>query len=140
MAAEQNAGQHPLGVTSGSPQRPAQQLEGPLLTFDLAAELDRLRQEPGYQRGDHGANTLVHEADCRVVLVALKAGARIREHDAAARITVQTITGRVRLRVRDQAVELPTGHLLVLAPNLAHDVEALEESAFLLTFAWVQGR
>ena len=128
------------GVTSGSPQRPPQQLEGPLLTFDLWAELERLRREPAYQHGDNSANTLVHEADCRVVLVALKDGARIREHAAAARITFQTVVGRVRLRVGHHDIQVPTGHLLVLAPNLAHDVEALEESAFLLTFAWVQGQ
>jgi hypothetical protein len=31
---------------------------------------------------------------------------------------------------------LPTGTLLALDQGLPHDVEALEESAFLLTIAW----
>ena len=32
--------------------------------------------------------------------------------------------------------DLPAGTLLTLDQNLPHDVEALEESAFLLTIAW----
>jgi len=32
--------------------------------------------------------------------------------------------------------DLPTGRLLALAQRLLHEVEALEESAFLLTIAW----
>ena len=138
MTREQPVAPGRRGATSGSPQRPAQQLVGPMLTFDLAAELARLRQEPSWQQGDHSANTLVHEDDFRIVLVAMKPRARIQEHAAAARVSVQLIAGRVRLQVGEQSVELSAGGLLVLAPELAHDVEALEESAFLLTLAQVK--
>ena len=52
----------------------------------------------------------------------------------------QTLTGHVRLRVRDETVELPAGHLIALAANTAHDVEALEDSVFLITLAWPSSR
>ena len=129
----------PPGETGGSPQRPAQRLAGPTLTFDLAAELKQLRQEESYRDGDRNARTLVKEGGLRIVLTALKDGARLREHSAPGPVAVQTLDGRVRLHAADETVDLPVGGLLALDGNVVHDVEALEESAFLLTIAWPEG-
>jgi hypothetical protein len=38
--------------------------------------------------------------------------------------------------VGDRVAELTSGHLLALDRSIKHDVEALEDSAFLLTIAW----
>ncbi len=124
------------GATTGSSRRPAEHLAGPLLTFDLAHELERLRREPSYQQGSRNADTLVHEPNFRIVLVAMKPGERLQEHHAAARISIQVLAGRVRLQLLDRTVDLPAGHLLALEASIEHDVEALEESGFLLTLAW----
>jgi hypothetical protein len=40
------------------------------------------------------------------------------------------------LRLPDRTVELSTGQLLVLDRCVPHDVEAEEDSAFLLTMSW----
>jgi hypothetical protein len=40
------------------------------------------------------------------------------------------------VRAEGRTFDLPTGRLLALDHGLPHDVEALEESAFLLTIAW----
>jgi quercetin dioxygenase-like cupin family protein len=136
MAADEAGKAHAPGETTGSPSRAPQQLRGAWLTFDLAAEVGQLRAEPAYLEGDRNANTSVKTPDFRVVLTALRTGARLEEHHAAGRVSVQTITGRLRLRVGAQDVDLPEGQLLVLEPGLAHNVEALETSAFLLTLAW----
>ena len=140
MAKNQGDSHQWRGATSGSPQRPAEQLAGSLLTFDLAQELEQLRREPSYQKGSRNADTLVHQPDFRIVLVAMKSGARLQEHHAAARISVQTLAGRVRLQLLDRTVDLPAGHLLALESSIEHDVAALEESAFLLTLAWEGGQ
>ena len=63
----------------------------------------------------------------------------MKEHRAPGSAVVQTLSGRIRLGLPDQTVELPTGALVVLEPNLPHDVEALEESAFTITIAWPPG-
>jgi len=42
----------------------------------------------------------------------------------------------VRLHLPDRAVDLPAGSLLVLEKALPHDVEAIEDSTFLLTLGW----
>jgi quercetin dioxygenase-like cupin family protein len=140
MAASETGKGHTPGETAGSPMRGPQQLRGSLLTFDLAAEAGQLRAELAYQEGDRNANTLLKEPNARVVLTALRQGARLQEHQTAGWVVIQTISGRIRLHALGQSVDLPSGHLLTLEPNAAHDVEALEESVFLLTLAWASSR
>jgi len=123
----------PAGETSDSPHRSGQPMHGAARAFDLLGELDALRAEPSWQQRDRNAKTLVHEPGFRVVLTALKTGARLGEHASHGQFSVQTITGRLRVHVAGRAVELPTGQLLSVEGGADHDLEALEESAFLLT-------
>jgi quercetin dioxygenase-like cupin family protein len=127
---------HGAGETSGSPQRAAQHLSGAWLAFDLAAEAAQLRYERGYQEGDRNANTLVKASNFRIVLTALRAGARLQAHQTAGAVAIQTIQGQLLLNVGGVQVDLPTGHLLALEPGVAHDVEATADSVFLLTIGW----
>ena len=124
---------HAPGETSGSPQRPPQHLTGSVLVFDLQRELDRLRQEPAWQRGGRNAITLVKESAMRVVLTVMRSGSRLREHAVDGQFTVQTVAGRLRLHLPDGPIELGVGQLASVESGLARDVEALEETAFLLT-------
>jgi quercetin dioxygenase-like cupin family protein len=125
---------HP-GETSGSPERAPQQLAETLQVVDLQAELAQLRLERGYREGERNANTLVKGDNFRIVLTALRAGNRLHEHEAAGWISIQAVAGRLRVHAAGQTVELPSGHLLALAGGIRHDVEALADSAFLLTIA-----
>jgi quercetin dioxygenase-like cupin family protein len=115
-------------------------LAQPLLQFDLAAEIEQLRREESWQRGTgRSSRTIVKQPDFRIVLVAMKAATEMKEHRAEGRISIQTIIGNVRLKLPQQTVEVPAGHLLVLDRCITHDVEAVEESAFLLTICWPEG-
>ena len=131
-------GPRTTGETSESPQRSAQRMHGTALAFDLAAQGDLLRQEASWQRGDRNAKTLVKEPGFRVVLVAMKAGARLAEHAAHEQATVQLLTGHLRIRLTDKVVDVPAGDLVALDAMLGHEVEAVEESVFLLTIATAQ--
>jgi quercetin dioxygenase-like cupin family protein len=109
-------------------------LAQPLLQFDLAAEIEQLRRQESWQRGTgRSSETLVKHPDFRIVLVAMKSNTEMKEHRAEGRISIQTIVGHVRLKLPQQTVEVPAGHLLVLDRCITHDVEAVEESVFLLT-------
>ena len=110
-------------------------LESSVLSFDINAEIDRLRGENAWQ-GGRNSKTLVKHPDFRVVLTVLKSNARLHEHKTAGRISVQAIAGHIRMHVQDNVIDLPAGHILALERALPHDVEALEDSAFLLTIAW----
>jgi quercetin dioxygenase-like cupin family protein len=67
----------------------------------------------------------------------MKPGSYMSHHRAEGPISVQVILGKVRIHLPDDRREdLGPGDLLTLERCLEHDVEALEESAFLLTIAW----
>jgi quercetin dioxygenase-like cupin family protein len=112
-------------------------LSRPLLRFDLTSEVGQLHQDDSWQQASgRNSKTLVKYPDLRIVLLAMKANTRMHEHTAAARISVHTLSGHIRLRLPKQVVELPSGHLLALDQCVPHDVEAAEDSAFLLTLSW----
>jgi quercetin dioxygenase-like cupin family protein len=118
---------------SHSPKHGGRAIEAPLLSFDLQTELEQVRQQPSYRNGDPGGRTLVKQPGLRIVLMALRAGGRLQEHHASGPISVQTIEGRLRLSLPDESVELTAGQLLALESGIRHDVEAIEDSVFLLT-------
>ena len=113
-------------------------MAAPFLEFDLIRELEQLHGERDWNRGQN-AKTLVKYDDCRVVLIVLKAGARLPGHQNNGRISIQTVAGRILVRAEGRTFDLPRGTLLALDQNVPHDVEALEESALLLTIAWPGG-
>ncbi len=112
-------------------------LDTPSLQFDLAKEIKELRKEESWnQETGRSSKTLVKHPDLRIVLILMKANTRIHEHKTTARISVQTISGHIRLRLPNRTVDLPAGNLVALDQCLEHDVEALEESALLLSISW----
>jgi quercetin dioxygenase-like cupin family protein len=118
------------------PARTPRPLTGTALTFDLAAEADRLKTESTWQAEGHNAKTLVKHPDFRVVLIALKPGGRMNEHKTDQCVTIHVLAGRLRLHLPARALELATGALVALEQTVLHDVEALEESVFLLSLGW----
>jgi quercetin dioxygenase-like cupin family protein len=125
-----------------SAERAVGPLNAPSLRFDLDGEVRRLWREDAARVG-RNAKTLVKQDDFRVVLTVLKAGRRIQEHKAAGRVSIQAVQGHIRLRTGPEAtselIDLPAGRLLLLDRGVRHDVEALTDSAFLLTVAWPGG-
>ncbi len=103
--------------------------------FDLAAADLGLRSEAAYNRDGHTARTLVREPAMRVVLVVIRAGAKIDEHRSGDTASIHALTGHIRLGLPDHTVDLAAGRLLVIAPGVTHGVEAVSDSAFLLTRA-----
>src|SRR5579864_695996 len=112
-------------------------LADPVLQFDLAKEIEQLRTKESWGRETgRSSETLVKQQDFRVSLILMKANTRMAEHKSDGRISIHTLQGQIRVHLRDQKIELPAGRLLALDCGLHHDVEALQESAFLLTIAW----
>ena len=82
------------------------------------------------------ATTMVggHERRLRQTVIALNAGSALNEHEAGGEATVLVWSGRIRLTAGPDSWEGRHGDLLVI-PAMVHSVEALEDSAFLLTVA-----
>ncbi len=104
--------------------------------FDLDAIAAEMRGEDVYAREGHTARTLIRTSDLRIVLVAMRAGAKIAEHRAKNTVSIHALRGHIRVTIGARAVELGAGRLVALDPGLTHDVEATEESEFLLTLGW----
>lgn len=112
-------------------------LAGPLLQIDLERELQQLRREDSWQRETgRSSKTLAKYPDFRIVLILMKSGTRMRQHRAEGRISIQQLKGQVCIHLADRKVNVSAGQLLVLDCGVLHDVEALEESALLLTISW----
>lgn len=107
----------------------------PFMEFDLPAEVHRLQAETTWSTG-HNARTIIKYDDVRVVLTALQIGSKIPEHKTDGRISVHVLSGHIQLRASGRTFSLRAGGLLALDHGVPHGIEALEESAFLLTIAW----
>ena len=110
-------------------------MAGPFLECDLTVEVDRLHRETTWDTGQN-ARTLIKYDDFRVVLTVLKANAHVPEHQTTGRISVHVLSGHIRLNASGRTFDLRSGSLLALDQGVPHAVEALQESAFLLTIAW----
>jgi len=122
-------------------QKPAQRrphappMASLFLEFDLTAEVNQLRRETTWNTG-RNARTLVKYDDFRVLLMAMQANMRIPEHETDGRISVHMLSGHLRLNAAGRTFDLRPGSLVALDQGSSHNIEALEESAFLLTIAW----
>ena len=107
-------------------------LRGPLQTFDLNAEVTRLRKEKTWQEGRRNAITLRKSEGLNVVLVVMKEGDRLDEHSAPGPITLSVHEGRIRFSAADEDVEAEAGTVLACDAGVRHSVEALGDAVCLL--------
>ncbi len=112
--------------------RPDRPLRGALQSFDLEAEISRLREE---SEGRRNAITLRKGGGLSLVLLVMKAGDRLDEHSAAGPISLSVREGRVRFTAADEAIEVGAETVLTCDAGVRHTVEALSDAVCLLNIA-----
>jgi len=110
-----------------------------LAHFYLAHEIAEFEQHKPWPKGIH-SKTFFKKKDLRVVLICMEAAARIEEHHADGTSSVQVLKGAIHYKTQGQTYNLQAGSLLTLGASIKHDVEAVVESAFLLTISWPQNQ
>jgi quercetin dioxygenase-like cupin family protein len=118
--------------TAGQALRPPQ---GGCVSIQVAEEIAGLRARLDASGAEREAASLVKDYGLNVMAMVLRRGARLHEHHTRGPLTVQVIAGRVRLTAAGAPHEIAAGAMLALDREVPHSVEALEDSALLLTTA-----
>jgi quercetin dioxygenase-like cupin family protein len=103
--------------------------------FNLAQEINNPKQKRPWPAG-HIARTLLKRPDLRMVLIIMDKNSVLKEHHVDGTISVHVLKGRIRLTAQGEVHELQTSEIVTLSAAIKHDVEALDDSAFLITIAW----
>jgi quercetin dioxygenase-like cupin family protein len=106
--------------------------QGLARSFRLRAEIEQLTTTKPWAKGSV-SKVLLKTPDLRLVLFVMEAGARMPAHHSEGRIAVQCLSGAIRLQLPAEAHELRELDVLALDRKVEHDVQALEDSAFLLS-------
>lgn len=112
---------------------PRERFAGAEHLFDLEAAAEALAREPVIERDGHRQVTLYREDALTVILFDFEAGGRLRDHSAHGVVMVQVLSGDLRMTTPDGEHVMPAGSLLVLRPDVHHDVLAERPSRMLLT-------
>lgn len=111
---------------------PADRFAAAQHAFDLRAAARELKAEQVAAPKGHRQKTLFRHGKATVALFVFDAGASLPNHKAAGTVTIHVIDGRMRIRTAESEHTFGPGGLLILAPNVEHDVQAIEDSIMLL--------
>ena len=112
---------------------PSERFAGPSHVFSIQSALDALRAESHQARDGHRQVTLFHRGPVTQVLFAFEPGGFLEKHAAHGLVTIHVVGGRLDVEVDGLEHELPEGCILILDPDVPHDVRASEPSAMILT-------
>ena len=104
--------------------------------FSLQAMARELLERARSGSGGRAAATVIggHERVLRQTVIAMVKGAALGEHGNPGEASVHVLAGRVRLSAGQHSWDGRQGDLLVV-PDSSHSLQALEDSAVLLTVA-----
>ncbi len=122
-------------MSSGPHPGSERPLHEALQSFDLETEVEHLREEGAWQRGQRNSITPRKGEGMNVVLVVMKAGDRLEEHAAPAPFSLSVREGRIRFEAAEAVVEAGPEALLTCDTGVRHTVVALSDAVYLLTIA-----
>lgn len=114
---------------------PSERFAGPEHRIDLQSTLEALRREPHDGSDKHRQITVFHKGPLRLVLFAFEPGGGLPSHRAPGSVVIHTLRGRIQVKTLNESYELATGQVLMLDPEVVHDVTAAEQSDMLLTIS-----
>ncbi len=134
-----NETSEPLEDCAEVPRLP--ELSTPVILKNVWYEIEKLKNAPTWQlTTGHRSETLAKYPDFTVVLVLMKATTVMSKHRVSGRTSISVIQGRIEVHLfEEQTLHLSAGEILMMDKGITHDVQALEECAFLLTIAGIPG-
>jgi quercetin dioxygenase-like cupin family protein len=114
---------------------PSERFAGPEHRIELAAALNALRAEHHDSTDRHRQITVFHKGPLRIVLFTFETGAGLPSHRAPGFVVIHTLRGRITVKTMNASHDLAAGQLVMLDPEVVHDVTAAESSDMLLTIS-----
>jgi quercetin dioxygenase-like cupin family protein len=108
---------------------------GAMVSINIAEEIARIKGKPEWSTQDRVSVSLVKDDALNILLMLLKRGARLNEHRTRGPIALQVLAGSIRFSTGAEQTLVTSGSMVALDRDVAHSLEALEESAVLLTTA-----
>lgn len=109
------------------------ELNQPMMAFAIAEEISKIKADQRSANQGKRSAVLAKNEHVRLVLAVLSRGEVLHEHETEGQITVTVVEGAIRFNALNERVRLAAGGLLTLQPGICHSVEALEDSAFVIT-------
>ena len=110
----------------------------PIQLFDLRKIADDLAREPIDTPNDHNQIALYKRDLVTTALFSFEKGGTLPEHSAVGTVFIQVVEGTLTVNVEGNPQRVEAGQLLVLAPDIPHDVVAEVPSIMLLTVSLVE--
>ncbi len=104
-----------------------------LATHDVTGILAGIKSRDAWGRQDRQSTLLFEDERLRISLIAMHASTAIARHKVDCPISVQVIEGKLKFNTDKESAVLQRGQILTLKAGVWHDLEAIEETAFLLT-------
>ena len=112
---------------------PVERFAGEVHVYSLPEALAKLRAEDHPPREGHRQITLLHRPPVTQVLFSFAAGGHLDQHSARGLVTIHVLEGTLRVAAGGKDHELRANEMIVLDPDVPHDVRAAEPGAMLLT-------
>ena len=103
------------------------------MLFDLAEVLRDLRAEAHPAEHGHRQITIFQRTPITQVIFAFEPSGELTDHMAHGLVIIHALEGQLVVQADGHDHELRAGYILVLNPDVRHNVRALEASAMLLT-------
>ena len=108
-------------------------LDQPLMAFAIAEEISKINADQRTTNQRKRSAVLAKNEHVRIVLAVLSRGEALQEHETEGQITVTVVQGAISFNALNERRNLGAGDLLTLQAGIRHSVEALEDSAFVIT-------
>lgn len=103
--------------------------------FNIPLIARQLKTGPEWHSKKRNSATVFKSDDLHVLLMAMHAVTRMVGHKVDVPLTIHVLEGRIKVITNKDVMALEKGALLVLEAGIAHEIEAVKESVFLLTLA-----
>jgi len=114
-------------------EHPRERFADPIRKLDLAEEFDDLLAEEHDPVDNHRQVTLVHREGLSLILFYFEADGYMPDHEVDGEVSIHVLEGELEIETPDETNRLTDNEILILAPGINHDVEAITETKMLLT-------